>query len=253
MPTATPTLNPCPNLAESVIMTEILAESPARNFLELHNLNHETDGCHEAVITQDMYLDVLDSDGQVSNTQSIPLKGMQFSPEGFIVLCTNPATNYIFEGKCTHILSGTNNAAGTNGQASAIAIQIYDGTNKKISDVFGIPGESCFSSYNRPGYCFNGGSAVRQREVTTEPNDRFIPYSTLDGIFWYQWDISAYANTRDPDPNEWKYKYNTLTPSAPPSSKPVNGIGKGKGKGKGKGGSHSEETKSNKRHRNLRA
>jgi len=191
----------------------------------------------------DVYLDLVDENGQVPGTESIELKGMTFSPEGFIVLCTNPATNYIFHGKCTHMLKSTNNAAGSNGQASAIAIQISDGGNKTISDVFGIPGESCHStSLNlRPSYCFGGGSAVRHRQTTLGPYSHFR-YHAYEGISWYQWDVSSYASTRVPDPNEWKYKNNTPNPSASPSGKPISRYSKGYGK-----------SKTSKRNRNLRA
>ena len=174
---------------------------------------------------------------------------MKFSPEGFIVLCTNPGTNYEFLGKCTYMLHSTNNAAGTSGQASAIAIQILDGNSKKISDVFGIPGETCHTVNFRLSYCFNGGSAVRHCETTNGPNSYFVMYHTSEGGFWYQWDVSSYANTRDPDPNGWKCNHHTSSPSAPPSGKPSGYRGKGKGKGKyGTSGSNTS-----KRYRNLRS
>merc|ERR1712038_984611 len=193
----------------------------------------------------------------------IDLKNFVFSDFGFIVLCASPETKEKYPYRCSHEVE-LESAAGTDGFVSAIALQIED----EISDVFGIVGSSCNGERN---YCFNDGSAYRQKAIAeiTGPLDTFNWLSdpnAPNGGSWYQWDIYR-SDMRDPDPDKWVPEYPvsskapTVSPKpsvvptiAPtmsfnPSASPYGGKGKGKGKWNNR---YLSGTEPGKRYRNLR-
>jgi len=192
----------CPDLKNSIIITEIVApHNMGIRYIELYNMLHTQSGsCNQAYIDDYLTLDVLDENGNVKGT--INLQGRKFSPDGFIVLCSSDSANKYYSGKCTHIIKDNASAASTDGKSSTIVLRDIGLADSIVTiDRFGVLGSTTSTSNCGDGnnYCFDGRSALRKKSVTTKPNDNFFPH----GFSWTEWEIHN-PGTRLPDPGVWE-------------------------------------------------